>query len=304
MAKWHFLISLITKDNDYQMEQAASARVAAAELGVDVEIVYADNDAITQSTQLLKVIQADASLRPNAIVVEPLGATPFPKVASAAASAGIGWAVVNREADYTSQLRQASPSPVFSVSVDQVEIGRIQGRQIAALLPVGGSVLYIQGPSVSSVSRERYEGLRATLPANVQLVNLRGKWTEESGYRSVCSWMKLMRAQKFRIDLICGQNDVMAMGAKKAVKELANELDRDRLSSIPATGCDGVPNTGQAWVRAGQLSATVIVPPSCGKAIALMTRALQTKVQPAEHTFTDPESFPPLESLKPLSARL
>jgi ABC-type sugar transport system substrate-binding protein len=123
MAKWHFLISLITKDNDYQMEQAASARVAAGELGVDVEIVYADNDAITQSTQLLKVIQADASLRPNAIVVEPLGATPFPKVASAAASAGIGWAVVNREADYTSQLRQASPSPVFSVSVDQVEIG-------------------------------------------------------------------------------------------------------------------------------------------------------------------------------------
>jgi ABC-type sugar transport system substrate-binding protein len=71
-----------------------------------------------------------------------------------------------------------------------------------------------------------------------------------------------MRAQESQIDLICGQNDVMAMGAKKAVKELANELDRDRLSSIPATGCDGVPNTGQAWVRTGQLSATVIVPPS------------------------------------------
>ena len=304
MAKLQFLISLITKDNDYQMEQAASARAAASELGVDVEIVYADNDAITQSTQLLKVIQAEASLRPNAIVVEPLGATPFPKVASAAAGAGIGWAVVNREADYTSQLRQASPSPVFSVSVDQVEIGRLQGRQIAALLPSGGSILYVQGPSVSSVSRERCEGLRSTLPSNVQLVNLRGKWTEESAYQSVCSWMKLMRAQKFRIDLICGQNDVMALGAKKAVKELASELDRERLSGIPATGCDGVPNTGQAWVRTGQLSATVIVPPSCGKAIALMTHALQTKVQPAEHTLTDPEPFPPLELLKPLSARL
>ncbi|HKM80904.1 MAG TPA: substrate-binding domain-containing protein [Candidatus Acidoferrum sp.] len=304
MAKLAFLVSLITKDNDYQMEQAASARSAAGELGVDIEIVYADNDAITQSTQLLKAIQADASLRPNAIVVEPLGATPFPKVASAAAALGIGWAVVNREADYTSQLRQAYSSPVFSVSVDQVEIGRIQGKQIAALLPRGGSVLYIQGPSVSSVSRERTEGLRTILPSNVQLVNLRGKWTEESGYQSVCSWMKLMKAQKFRIDLISGQNDVMAMGAKKAVKELANELDRELLSSIPATGCDGVPSTGQAWVRTGQLTATVIVPPSCGKAIALMTRALQMKVQPAEHTFTDPEAFPPLESLRPLPARV
>lgn len=143
MAKLHFLVSLMTKDNDYPMEQ------------VGVEIVYADSDAITQSTQLSKVIQADTSLRPNAIVVEPLGATPFPKVASAAASAGIGWAVVNREADYTSQLRQASPSPVFSVCVDQAEIGRIRGRQIAALLLAGGSVLSIQGPSVGSVSRER-----------------------------------------------------------------------------------------------------------------------------------------------------
>jgi len=304
MAKLRFLVSLITKDNDYQMEQAASARSAAGELGVDVEIVYADNDAITQSTQLLKAIQADASLRPNAIVVEPLGATPFPKVASAAANAGIGWAVVNREADYMSQLRQASSSPVFSVSVDQIEIGRIQGKQIAALLPRGGSVLHIQGPSVSSVSRERSEGLRTTLPSNVQLVDLRGKWTEESGYQSVCSWMKLMKAQKFRIDLISGQNDVMAMGAKKAVKELANELDRELLSSIPATGCDGVPSTGQAWVRGGQLAATVIVPPSCGKAIALMTRALQMKVQPAERTFTTPESFPALESLRPHPARV
>ncbi len=34
-----------------------------------------------------------------------------------------------------------------------------------------------------------------------------------------------------------------------------------------------------------------------------MTRALQTKTQPAEHTFTAPEPFPPIEALKPLPAR-
>jgi ABC-type sugar transport system substrate-binding protein len=302
MAKYRYLVSLITKDNDYQMEQAAAAKSVAGELGADVEIIYAENDAITQSTQMLKVIQGDKSTHPNAIFVEPLGATPFPKVASEAASAGIGWAVLNREAEYTSALRQAYRSPIFSVSVNQLEIGRIQGKQIAVLLPGGGSVLLVQGPSVSSVSRERFEGLRETLPSNVQLVNLRGKWTEESGYQSVCSWMKLMRAQKFRIDLVCGQNDMMAMGAKKAIKELAGELDRDLLSNMPAMGCDGVPSTGQSWVRAGHLSATVVVPPSAGKAMVLMTRALQTKTQPTEHTFTTPEPFPPLESLKPLSA--
>jgi len=295
------LVSLITKDNDYQMEQASSAKSAAASLGVDVEIVYAENDAITQSTQLLKVIQAEAALRPNGIIVEPLGATPFPKVASVAAGAGIGWAVVNREAEYTFELRKANSAPVFSVSTNQFDIGRIQGRQIAALLPRGGSVLFIQGPSVSSVSQGRLQGLRETLPSGVQLVNLKGKWTEESAYQSVCSWMTLMRAQKLRIDMICAQNDAMAIGAKKAVKELADEADREVLSSIPVTGCDGVPGTGQAWVRAGRMAATVIVPPCAGTAVTLMTRALQTKVPPADHTFAIPEPFPPIDALKPSS---
>jgi ribose transport system substrate-binding protein len=301
MAKLRFLISLITKDNDYQREQAASARSAAGQLGVDVEILYADNDAITQSTQLLKAIQADVSARPDAIVVEPLGATPFLRVAAAAVTAGVGWAVLNREPEYTAQLRQTSHSPVFSVSVDQMEIGRIQGKQINALLPRGGSVLCIQGPSVSSVSRQRFDGLRATIPATVQLVNLKGRWTEESAHQSVSSWMNLMRAQRISIDLINGQNDVMAMGAKKAILELANVLDRESLAHIPVTGCVGVPSTGQAWVRAGNMSATVIVPPSCGKAIELMTRGIQSKTQPAGHTFTVPEPFPPLELLKPHS---
>jgi ribose transport system substrate-binding protein len=300
MAKLRLVVSLITKDNDYQVEQATSARSAAAELGVDIEIIYAENDAITQSTQLLKLIQSEPALRPHGLIVEPFGATNLSKVASTAATAGVGWALINREAEYTAELRRAYRSPVFSVSTNQVEIGRIQGKQIAALLPRGGSVLYIQGPSVSSVSAERYEGLRATIPATVHLVNLKGRWTEESAYQSVANWMKLMGTQNCRIDLITAQNDVMAMGAKKAVKDLANELDRDVLAKIPVTGCDGVPGTGQAWVRAGHMVATVIVPASAGKAVRLMTRALETHVAPVEHTIASAEPLPAIELLKPL----
>jgi ABC-type sugar transport system substrate-binding protein len=300
MAKLRFVVSLITKENDYQMEQTASANATAKELGVEVEIVYAENDAITQSTQLLKVIQAESSLRPQGIIVEPLGATTFPRVASAAAAAGIGWAVVSRQAEYTAELRKAHRSPIFSVSTNQVEVGRIQGKQVAQLLPRGGSVLYIQGPSVSSVCTERHHGLRETIPANLQFVNLVGDWTKESAYQSVASWMKLMSAHWFRIDLITAQNDAMAMGAKKALKDLASEMDRDVLSKIPAIGCDGVPSTGQAWVRAGELAATVITPPSAGTAIALMTRALETQIPPPEYTFTSAEPFPAIEALKPL----
>jgi hypothetical protein len=50
MRNLKFLVSLITNDNDYQLEQANSAQVAAHRLGVEAQILFADNDAITQST--------------------------------------------------------------------------------------------------------------------------------------------------------------------------------------------------------------------------------------------------------------
>jgi ribose transport system substrate-binding protein len=303
MTKFRLVVSLITKDNDYQVEQAASARSAAAELGVDIDIIYGENDGITQSTQLLKLIQAEPSLRPHGLIVEPCGATSLSQVASAAAGAGVGWAIVNREAEYTDGLRKVSRCPVFSISTNQKEIGRIQGKQIVSLLPEGGSVLYIQGPSVSSVAAERFEGLRTALPSSVHLVKLKGKWTEESAYQSVASWMKLMGTQTCRIDLIAAQNDVMAMGAKKALKDCANEADREVLAKIRAMGCDGVPVTGQAWVRNGQLVATVVIPATAGKALTLMTRALEARTPPTAHTIVSAESLPPVESLKPLVLR-
>src|SRR5216110_3449132 len=145
MKKLRFLVSLTTDDNDYQIEQAQSAEDAARKFGVELQVIYADNDAITQSTQLLKAIQAEESHRPNAVVFEPVGGTALPQVARAAASAGIGWAVLNRDAAYIPELRKSSSAPVFGVSSNHLEIGRIQGRQFTALLPHGGAILYIQG---------------------------------------------------------------------------------------------------------------------------------------------------------------
>src|SRR6476659_1435565 len=131
--KLRILVSLTTNDNDYQVEQAQSAEQAAKRLGVDCEIIYAGNDAITQSTQILKAVQAAAAVRPDAIVFEPVGGTALPQVARAAVTANIGWAVLNRDASYVSELRRTSTTPIFAVSSDHVEIGRIQGRQFAVL---------------------------------------------------------------------------------------------------------------------------------------------------------------------------
>jgi ribose transport system substrate-binding protein len=299
MKKLRFFISLTTNDNDYQIEQARSAEQAARKVGAEVQIVYADNDAITQSTQILKAIQSDENQRPDAVVFEPVGGTALPQVARAAASAGMGWAVLNRDASYIPELRGSSSAPIFGVSSDHLEIGRIQGRQFAALLPHGGSIFYIQGPAENSAAKERTIGMQETKPSNIHCTLLRGQWTEESAQRAVRSWLKLSTSQKAVIDLIGAQDDAMAIGARKAFEELPNESERERWLKLPFTGCDGLPKTGQAWVRTGLLAATVFVPPNAGQAIDMLFQAIQNGKKPPERALTVPVSIPPLQELKP-----
>src|SRR6202140_3175407 len=300
MAKIKVLVSLTTSDNDYQVEQAQSAEQAASKLGWSAEIIYADNDAINQSTQILRAIQASPADRPNAIVFEPVGGTALPQVARAAAAADIGWAVLNRDANYIEDLRKTSAAAIFAISSDHAEIGRIQGRQFAALLPRGGAVLYIQGPSENSAAKERTLGVQETKPANIQIIALRGQWTEESAQRAVRSWLKLTTSQKATVDLIAAQDDSMAIGARKAFEEITNEADRERWLKLPFTGCDGLPKTGQAWVRSGLLTATVFVPPNAGQAIQMFVQGIQEKKRPPERVFTVPSSIPALGALNPL----
>src|SRR5277367_3207824 len=298
MTKLRFLLSLTTNDNDYQIEQAESAENSARKLGVDLQIIYAGNDAINQSTEILKVVQGAAAERPNAIVFEPVGGTALPQVARAAVSAGIAWVILNREAAYVSEFRKTSTAPIFSLSSDHLEIGRIQGRQFAALLPQGGAVLYIQGPTENSAAKDRTTGMQQTKPSNVQVALLKGQWTEESSQKAVRSWLKLSTSQRAAIDLIAAQDDSMAIGARKAFQELPSESDRERWLKLPFLGCDGLPNTGQAWVRSGLLTATVFVPPNAGQAIEMLVEAFQKKKQVAETALTIPISIPSLLDLQ------
>src|SRR5271170_5841370 len=296
MKKLSFLVSLTNDDNDYQQEQAAAAEKAARRLGVDLKIIHANNDAVTKSQQLLHYIQGSASSRPDAIVFEPAGGTGFPQVARAATAADIGWVILNHDADYVHQLRQSCHVPVFSISSDHAEVGQIQGKQFAALLPQGGSVLYIEGPANSSAAHERTVGMNRTKPASIQVKTMRANWTEQSAYRTVSSWLRLRTSQETFIDLVGAQDDSMAAGARKAFAEIA-ESDRERWLKIPFTGCDGLPKTGQSWVRSGLLAATVFVPPNAGQAIEMLVDALQNKKMPAERVVTAAVSIPALEAL-------
>jgi ribose transport system substrate-binding protein len=301
MRELRFILSLTNTDNDYQIEQAAAAEHAAGRLNIDIEVIHADNDAITQSQQLLQIIQSRTAPRCDAIIFEPVGGTALPQVAKAAAAAGIGWAVLNRDVEYLAELRAGCGVPVFAVTSDHKEIGRIQGQQIAALLPNGGSILSIQGPPESLAAKQRAAGMMETKPAKVQVRTMRATWTEASAYRVVSSWLRLSTSQQLTIDLVSAQDDSMALGVRKAFQEISDG-SRERWLRLPFLGCDGLPNSGQAWVRKGLLTATIYVPPNAGTAVEMMAEALQGALKPPEKTLITPVPYPELAALEQVMA--
>lgn len=296
MEKLNVLVSLITEQNDYQREQAASAQAAAAKLGATVQIIYANNDAVQQTQQILQFIQ-EPSKRPDGIIVEPVG-TGMLQVAKAAVSAGIAWGVINARVDYLADLRQRALVPVFSVLSDHEEIGRIQGQQIGAILGEEGCVLYLEGPGVGDVARLRTKGMMSSKPQKVSIKTLKGDWTQRSGYNGVRSWLALSTSKELHVGMIACQNDDMAVGARRAFEELTDTKERDQWLTLPITGCDGVPKAGQSWVRQGRLAATIYSPPLVGDAIHLLAGSRLNGTQPEERTLIEPSSFPALGELK------
>jgi ABC-type sugar transport system substrate-binding protein len=298
MKRLKFVLSLITSDNDYQVEQARAAQEVARRLDVDLEVLFADSDALNQSQQLLTAIQSRSTAAPDGILMEPAGTTGLPVVAQAAATAGIGWVVLSRNAEYLTALRKVSTTPVFSVRLDHEEVGRIQGRQFAAILPEGGAVLYIQGPAGSSVSQERLTGMFETKPENIRIKILKSaNWTEGSGSQAISSWLRLSTAHKEEIHLVGCQNDSIALGARKAFQEHTSGSEREGRLGLPFTGVDGLPKTGQEWVRRRILAATTVTPPASAPALELMVSAVRDGRQVPESTLIEPHSFPEIDVL-------
>lgn len=296
MDKLNVLVSLITDQNDYQLEQAASAQAAASKIGANVQIIYASGDAVHQTQQILQFIQ-NPNQRPDAIVVEPVG-TGMPQVAKAAVSAGIAWCVINANVDYLAQLRQHATVPVFSVLSDHETIGKIQGQQMAAILGEEGCVLYIEGPGVGDVARLRTKGMMSSKPSKMTIKTLKGNWTQQSGHHAIKSWLALSTSKGLHVGMIACQNDDMAIGARRAFEELGDLKERDEWLTLPIAGCDGVPKAGQAWVRQGRLTATIFSPPLVGDAMQLLASSVRGGSQPADKTLVAPSSFPALNELQ------
>jgi ABC-type sugar transport system substrate-binding protein len=296
MKKLKFVLSL-PGENSYLREQAAVAKATAERLGLELQVMNANSDPILQSQQLLELVQSRSVPRPDGILVEPVSATGLPRVAEAAVAAGIAWVVSNARVDYTTALRGSSKVPVFTVSQDHLEIGRIQGRQIGAILPNGGSLLYLRGPATNFLASQRSEGMESTKPKNIQVKSLKIQWTGESAYNSVTSWLGLSTVRAADTQMISSQNTDFILAARRAFQLNTVDPERAKWLSLPCTGA-GILSQAKPLVDSGVLLAAVITSLTMDAALSMLVRALKSGSQPPEHTIVEASSYPTLEELK------
>ena len=280
----------------YLRAQTAAAQAVADRLGVQLEVSSAQMDAVGQGQQLLNLVQSNGS-RPNGMIVEPVSAVGLPRVAEAAVAAGIAWVLSNAHADYIGALRKKSKAPVFQISQDHMEVGRIQGRQIGALLPKGGSVLYLRGPQMSWWATKRFEGMDSTKPSNVEVRSVKVLASSADGAcNAVSSWLNLTKQRPEATQLIVSQNVDFITGARKAFDAVAHAAERVKWLAIPCAGV-GVAARTRPLVDQGELCAAVVTSLTMDKAVEMLARALTGALQPPEHTFVEAYSYPTLDSL-------
>lgn len=286
-------------DGDYQEWLRDDCQQVARRYDFPLRVASADNDAYTQVQQIRACLEETQAERPTAILVSPVREAALLPMASIAARLGIGWVMLGRWNRYMADLREEfARLPIFAVMADQREIGRIQGKQVRAILARGGELVYIHGPLAAMSASLRFEGLQESLEGSrIRIQALPSDWTMAGGTQAIRDWLGHGRRRAFRNLAVGAQNDAMAMGARNALTEAAGARSDVSLQQVGVTGCDGSPKYGRCLVSKGLLRATVIMPPTAGRAISEIATFRTYDERPHAEIVLPPLSFPDLSVL-------
>ena len=217
------------------------------------------------------------------------------RVARNAVRSKIGWILLNRRVDYIDELRRANPDlPVARVSLDQFEVGRIQGRQVRMLAPERGLLIYVSGPQDTSAAQDRLHGTEKELSSvGYDWKVLNGNRTEQGAQAAMNGFLRLATNKGRRPVIIVAQNDWMAIGARRA--GIAHDASWSR---VPVVGCNGLVGHGQTLVTSGQLAATVVTPSSAGAAVGYLAKWFSDRQPLPADAMLASRSFPGEDQLE------
>jgi ABC-type sugar transport system substrate-binding protein len=290
----------LVERSDFQELLRHDAEAAAKKAGIGLDTYFTGHDFAAQLTQIRDCINSAAP--PGAILVLAVRDHGLARTVREAVKNGISFVFLNRTDDDLNEARTdaAGGATVSEVCADEIETGRIQGRQFRKLLPEGGKVLYIQGSTRSLSARDRTNGMKESVEgSNVDVTLVEAGWGLDEARLAVHHRLTLLGRIRARVDLIGCHTDQIAQGTLQALDQAAAELGRPELARIPVTGCDASPTLGQRLVQSGRLAASISLPRTTANAIEAFAKQLQGAPMPPTILFK-PASFPTEDKLAPL----
>lgn len=254
----------------WRVQMNADLRAAAGAAGLALVFKDAQNDTLRQRAQIEEFVNAGVDL----LIVSPKEAAPLTAPLAEAFRRGIPVIVLDRKV-----LGQEFTQ---FIGADNRKIGESAGRwmvQRLAALSAGSPgrrarVVELKGLMTSTPAQDRNAGFRRALQAQPVDVVFEAdmKWLEAQARKEMDSAL----AVHPRIDLVYAHNDPGAHGAYLAAKAAGRERE------MIFVGIDGLPQEGQAYVRAGLLEASFEYPTGGREAIESARRILRGESVPKE----------------------
>lgn len=204
---------------------------------IELEVVYADDDAAKQLTQVETFVGKGV----DAIVINPVDRVQGAAAVDMAAEAGIPIITVNTTTD--------SANNSAHVGSDDVESGRLQMEEIIGVIGEDGTVAYIDAVLGHSAQVGRSQGYTEVLEAHsgVELVvHDTGNWSADDSMKLVENWFQAGK----EMDAILCMADCQLIGVMTAVENAG------LLGEIVLTGMDCDPTILQA-IKEGKVQSSI-----------------------------------------------
>jgi len=263
-------LAVSTLNNPFFVDLKDGAEAMAEEMGVEILVVDAQDDAAAQlsSVEDLLIKQIDV------LIVNPVDGNAVVSAITAANDAGVPVITVDRGAE--------GGDVVSHIASDNVAGGEMAGDYIAEQLGEEGKVVELEGIPGTSAARDRGKGFNQAMDkyAGMEVIARQPAGFDRAEGMTV---MENILQGNPEIDAVFAHNDNMALGAMEAIAAAG------RSDEIMIVGFDAI-DDAVAAVEAGDLAATIAQKPDL-----MGEMAVETAIKVANGEEVDEYTPVPLE---------
>lgn len=229
--------SISTLNNPFFVTLNDGAEAKAKELGAELSVVDAQDNASKQASDVEDLIQQGVDL----IMINPVDSEAVTAAVESANAAGIPVITVDRSA--------SGGEVVSHIASDNKAGGEMAGEFLVSLVGDGAKVAELEGVPGSSAARERGEGFNAVAGSNLDVV---AKQTANFNRSEGLTVMENILQSNPDVTGVFAHNDEMALGALEAIEAAGKD--------ITVVGFDATDDAVKA-VEEGRLAGTVAQKP-------------------------------------------